>query len=123
MDAHGKVARLVEILDRLEAGTLLDELHDELRLVLEATQQYGKPGEVTLKIRVGAPKPLKDGSAKQEFSTDVTAKAPKAPRERVTLFVGGDGWPTHHHPKQQDMPLREATVRPLPVRDETRGQH
>jgi hypothetical protein len=94
----------LETLRELRAGQTLDELADELQCLVAAVRATGKPGELTLKLKVKPPK--KSTSEYLTIEDSVTTKTPRLEREDTLFFTTADNNLTRRNPRQPDLPLQ-----------------
>ncbi|ORE94118.1 hypothetical protein ATO13_08591 [Stappia sp. 22II-S9-Z10] len=87
-----------DVLREMHRGEFYDEVTDELGQLVEAVQETGKPGVLTLKIRVS---PNSAGTVK--VAGDVKASLPQQPRGESLFFVSGTGGLVRHDPRQSDI--------------------
>ncbi|WP_314435492.1 hypothetical protein [Massilia timonae] len=95
-------------LQDLRDGRAHAELTGSLADLLAAVKETGKPGEITLKIKV---KPAGRGSDidKVNITDLITAKLPKPDRGEDFFWLTDDNNLSRNHPRQQSLELREAT--------------
>ena len=70
--------------------------------VVTAVQEVGKPGEVTLQLKI---KP--NGHHGVAVEDTVKAEIPEAPRGQTLFFTDANGGLHRRDPRQQDLPLRQ----------------
>lgn len=85
-------------------GGLHHELSDGLAELVSACIEHGKPGTVTLQLKV---QPNKDGVTVVVTDT-VALRAPEGDRGAALYFTDVRGNLSRHNPNQLTMPLREA---------------
>lgn len=84
-------------------GGLHGELSDALADLVNAVQETGKPGTLTLAVKVT---PNKDGVTVM-VTDKITVKAPEGDRGAAIFFVQGDGNLVRRDPRQIELPLRQ----------------
>ena len=84
-------------------GGLHGELSDKLAELVNACNEYGKPGSLTLTIGI---KPNADGVT-MTVSDKVAVKAPEAERGAAIFFADEAGNLVRHDPRQMEIPVRE----------------
>ncbi len=84
-------------------GGLHGELTDRLAEVVQAVQEHGKPGSLTLKLSI---KPNGDGTT-MTVSDDISCKTPEPERGAAIFFADDDGNLLRHDPRQLEIPVRE----------------
>jgi hypothetical protein len=94
----------LETLRELRAGATLDELAHELTHLVAAVRATGKPGELTLKLKVKPPK--KSTTKYLTIEDSVTSKTPKLDREDTLFFTTHDNSLTRQNPDQPELPLQ-----------------
>jgi hypothetical protein len=94
---------------RLEGGSLMTEISEQLQLAAAASYNLTKKAEVTIKIQF-AP----GGARKMDIKASVSAKIPKEERAGTMLFVTPDGQLLAHDPDQQRMDLRVVETHDVP---------
>jgi len=99
------------LLSEHRCGHLAHELSTELRALLAACEETGKPGSLTLKLFV---KPANKGQALLVLIEDeLSLTAPKLPVEPSVFFVDPDHNLSRDHPQQLRMELRTVEVEPV----------
>ena len=82
------------------------ELTDKFQQLLDAVRSECKAGELTLKIKV---KPGGRADIDKIFVTDeIKLTLPKSERSQDMFWLTEDGEVSRNHPRQHDLPLREA---------------
>lgn len=91
-------------LRELRAGTTLDELDSAIAEVVAAVKTTGKPGELTLKLKV---RPPRKGSGRYlSIEDDVITKVPKQDRSDTIFFPLSDNSLSRQDPDQKQLDLR-----------------
>ena len=89
-----------DILSQIRRGLVVTELTTALAEVCEAVIDTGKPGELTLKIKI---KPPKGQGIQVTLSPTVSAKTPKVDMPDGIFFVGAGGDLLRNDPDQKEM--------------------
>lgn len=98
--------KVVTTLQNLRNGGALDDLYDAVANVVANVRAAGRPGEVTLKIKI-APLSKGDGNV-LAFHDAVTMKLPKVERGTSVLYADENGELSRTDPRQPKLPeLRE----------------
>jgi hypothetical protein len=90
----------------------------ELRELLNAVQEHGRKGSLTLKINVEPPKGHVDG-APVLVSVESELKAPRPIAPPAMYFVDDDGRPTRNDPRQtaafdvRDLPTARTEIKDI----------
>jgi len=92
----------VDVLSMLRRGTALIELDDELERLVEAVEETGKAGTLTLKLKIT---PKKHDSKVLELADTVLVTAPKPDVATTTAWVSADGRLTRRDPRQPELPV------------------
>lgn len=98
-------------LQQQRRGLLHGELSDALHDLLAAVKDTGKPGSLTLQIKV---KPAAKGNAEQVLVSDlVVAKKPAVERPESIFFLDDSGNLSRSDPRQPELPgIREVPRTP-----------
>ncbi|WP_226578158.1 hypothetical protein [Acuticoccus sediminis] len=89
---------IADVLREMNRGDFYDEVSDELGALVEAVQETGKAGMLTLKISVS---PNSDATVK--VAGDVSTRLPRRARGDNVFFVAGTGSLQRHDPRQSDI--------------------
>lgn len=81
-DKKGKITPFVEWLEQYKKGEIDGELTHELRTLIEAVQETGKPGTITLTLKVS-----RKGERQVNVIEDVKVKTPTHDRSETIYFV------------------------------------
>ncbi len=81
-DDKKKITPFVEWLEQYKKGEVDTELTHELRTLIEAVQETGKPGTITLTLKVN-----RKGEAQVTILEDVKVKTPVHDRSETIYFV------------------------------------
>lgn len=100
-------------LRELRTGATLDELDSALAEVVAAVKTIGKPGEITLKLKVCPGR----GAKYLTITDDVNVKVPKVDRADTIFFPLPDNTLTRTDPNQLALGLR-----PVPDFDTETGE-
>ena len=87
-----------DVLREMNRGEFYDEISDELGALVEAVQETGKSGSLTLKLRVSP-----NGAATVKVAGDVSTAVPRVQRGDNVFFVAGTGSLQRHDPRQSDI--------------------
>ncbi len=100
----------LNLLNEHQNGTLISDMSEAYRKVVEACQLTGKVGEVNLKIKITPPN---KGQARFiGIAMEVTSKIPKAAPYISVWYVGEDGELLREDPHQQKLDLQVVKVNP-----------
>ena len=91
-----------EFITDLSHGSVNQRLTEDLAKVVEAVQETGRTGELTIKLNVK----LEGGMA--VVNTEVKSKAPKPPLPGTMFFVGEKGLLHREDPRQTRMKTLDA---------------
>lgn len=91
----------VETLNKLRQGAAAEELTEALHKVVQAVQNTGKAGSVTLKIKVSPTKGLA-----LDLEDDITANAPTLAKPSTLLFPTTEGNLQEQNPLQRPLDLQ-----------------
>ena len=107
---------IFETLREIRRGDALDELGVELNALVAAVRATGKPGSLTLTLKV---KPASAGDITTLMITDlIAAKAPRGERESTVFFSDANNDLLRRDPRQAEIPLRGIPEAPAePARD------
>ena len=94
-------------------GSLHGELSDTLRELVEAVVQHGKPGALTLTVKVSPTKSY----GQYEVVDEVKVKAPEPDRGASLFFADDRGNLSRSNPRQPELPLREVPGQSDEVRE------
>lgn len=89
----------------LSKGCLDDELTEALADVVKAVRETGKPGEITLKIKVSMLNKRDENAVK--LTPSVKTKQPEMAPYETIMFSTGDGDLIRDDPNQRKLPLEE----------------
>lgn len=90
----------VHMLNTMDYGVTPQELSDDIAQLLQAVQDTGKQGTLTLKITV---KPESLSAGQVSIKPDVTLKAPQLPRDKSLMFMTPDMNLQRDDPRQHSM--------------------
>ena len=97
----------------LNDGTTLAGLTADLQELLQAVRDQGRSGSMTLKLKVA---PATKGGQEVDKIT-ITAERklelPKPDQPQDFFWLTSDGQPSRKHPRQQELPLRQVSDRPV----------
>jgi hypothetical protein len=93
---------IVELLIELENGQFEEDVNRQLRKVVAAVMETGRPGGIKLALTI-----TPTGRASVKVTGAVAAKEPEHPRDATTFFVSDDNELQRDDPAQLQMPLRE----------------
>jgi len=105
--------RFTDVLALLRRGTLLEDAANDLAVLIAACEETGKPGTLTLAIKI---EPQKNDPKALIITDKITLKEPKPEVAATIAFVGADGEITRRDPRQPELPVgvdaigREATA-------------
>lgn len=98
-DKH--VRPFAEFLQEQRGGAAHNEVSDAFNELVAAVQQYAKPGELTLTIKV---KPAATGGGTVFVTDKVTLKAPEGDRPAALFFIDADANLSRRDPNQPELP-------------------
>ena len=87
----------IKMITELRYGTLLDDLTQEMQKVVNACQDTGKKGTLTLTINIA---PGKGGEV--SITDKIVAKAPEHEKEASIMFITSEGNLQRNDPRQID---------------------
>jgi hypothetical protein len=107
---------LLSLLD-VRKGEMLDEMSDQLAEVVQAVEETGKPGSITLSIAIRT-----GGRGALTVTDDVSSKVPKIDKILTLFFNDGRGGLSRRNPDQAELPLTPMkNDAPVPLRVATRN--
>lgn len=123
------MAELEGVLGSLRRGQAAVEFEDALRELLEAVQETGKQGSLTVTLKVGLYD--RNDSATLEITDDIKIKLPTLPKGKSLMYRDAEtGLLTRRDPRQPSLPgtgddeesQPAGNVARLPNRQEGNGQ-
>ena len=99
MASEKKITRFVEWLTTYKTGETDGELTQELRNLIDAVQETGKPGTITLTLKVS-----RRGDRQVNVIEDVKVKTPTHDRSETIYFVDKHTNLVRHDPAQDELP-------------------
>ncbi len=94
--------RFVDLLSSLRRGTFLEDAADELTEVMAAVRATGKPGEITVKLKIT---PQKFDASVVTIADTITLKAPKGEVADTIAYVSETGEISRRDPRQPELPV------------------
>jgi len=94
-----------DILREIRRGRPVEEASLALADVVQAVDETGKEGSVTITLKI---KPNKHGGPEKQLIAEVTAKKPRADIAPAVFFSDADGDLHRVDPHQEEMELKEA---------------
>ena len=91
-------------LQEIRKGELVVELADLMRGLVAGVIEVGKPGTLTLTIKV---KPAARRDEAVIVEDDVVVKQPRPDRPASIFFASAEGDLSRHNPNQPELPLRQ----------------
>jgi len=88
------------ILMQARKGEVNDHLSNELAELIKAIDATGKPGEITLKLKVT---PEKGGGNQKDFDFDVSVKVPRPSLPKAVFYSNEEGDLFRTDPSQREM--------------------
>lgn len=88
----------VDTLRDIEFGTLLEQLAEEQKDVVDAVMETGKKGEITVKLTY-----TPEGQGQITIAADLKAKKPQLPRGKSLFFVTPERNLSRQDPRQQEL--------------------
>lgn len=105
-DSGKKITPFVEWLEEYKKGETDGELTHELRTLIEAVQETGKPGTLTLTLKVS-----RKGERQVNIIEDVKVKTPVHSRSETIYFVDQHLNLTRNDPRQGVLtPIKKSTA-------------
>ena len=112
----GVIRPFADFLREHRKGELHDELGERLNELVNAVQDTGKKGTVTLVLSVA---PAARSDEMVIVSDEIRLKAPEPDRPDAVYFADHEGNLTRHNPRQPELPFREVSG---PAREERHAQ-
>lgn len=101
-DDDGKQIRpFAAVLQDIQGGTVADQAATAMQELVNAVNEHGKKGELTLKVVV---QPLKGNASALSVSGEVASKPPKAEPATAVFFYDAAGNLMRDDPKQAALP-------------------
>lgn len=95
----------INTLTRLNKSGCIPELDDALSKLTSQCRVTGKPGKLTLTIKM---KPVDNAGDMMEISDSITVSKPEIPRKSALFYATDDGQLSRNDPNQPEFPsLRE----------------
>lgn len=91
---------ITDILREMRRGKIVAEASDELAKIVQAVDDTGKAGKLTLTLTV---KPAKDGGLEKTISCDIGSTVPRHALPDSVFFSTGDGDLVRTDPDQREM--------------------
>lgn len=91
----------INTLTRLNKGGCIAELDDALSRLTQQCRVTGKPGKLTLTIKM---KPVDNADDMMEISDGITISKPEMPRKSALFYATDDGQLCRNDPNQPDLP-------------------
>lgn len=102
--ANGAFANLLAGMKR---GAVLGDLDDTLKEVVLAINTTGKPGMITLKIKIVPEGKADSESPSYAITEDISVKKPRKSRGKAVFFGDEEGNLMRNDPKQHEMKFGE----------------
>lgn len=99
------VRPITDTLRHLEGGTFIDEASDKLSELVKAVEATGKPGSITMTIKV-----RRATAGALAVIGDVKAKVPAEPKTEALLFATPEGNLMAQDPRQNNLDLKPVAV-------------
>lgn len=96
---------ITDVLREYRNGKAVDLASQRLCELIQAVDETGKAGELTIKIKV---KPEKGGGSQKTLAIDVKSKAPEIDLPEAVFFSDSGGDLHRTDPAQQEMRFRDA---------------
>lgn len=90
----------VHVLNTMDYGVTPEELSNAVADLLQAVQDTGKQGHITLKLTV---KPESINAGQISIKPDITLKAPQIPRDKSLMFLTPENNLQREDPRQTTM--------------------
>lgn len=91
---------ITDILRDIRKGRAVDLASQRLAEIVQAVDETGKPGELTITMKV---KPEKGGGSQKSIAVSVKAKIPEVDLPEGVFFSDADGDLHRTDPQQQEM--------------------
>jgi hypothetical protein len=88
----------------IRKGALANELTEQLAALVAGVMTIGKPGKLTLSLRI---KPAAKSADMVLVEDEVTLSAPRPDRPQSLFFATDDGGLARHNPNQPELPFRQ----------------
>ncbi len=95
---------ITDVLRDIRRGRAVDQATQQLAHVVQAVDETGCAGEVTITIKV---KPAKEGGSEKTLQCIVKSKIPQAPIPEAVFFSDSNGDLHRTDPAQSEMELKE----------------
>lgn len=118
-DPAGKLTSFSDTLAGLERGKINDQLTSSLAVLIEEVNRLGKPGSLTLKLKVA---PAGEPGRQIFISPEVALKTPDPDPFPSMFYVGNGGAHFREDPYDQRLPGFDATTRETPREIDTEQQ-
>jgi hypothetical protein len=103
--------RFTDVLQDIRGGDVIHELTDQLREVVTRVTETGRPGELSLKLKV---KPASKGAgATLIIEDDIKVKLPVHEKGTTILYATKDGDLQRNDPRQPQLVGMERTSAPV----------
>lgn len=99
---------ITDVLRDIRKGRVVDLATERLAEIVQAVDETGKPGELTLILKVT---PEKGGGSQKTLTAKVKAKIPEADLPEGIFFSDADGDLHRSDPAQTTMEFRDASSR------------
>lgn len=99
---------VTEILTKIRGGYALSKLNEQFAKVIEGVRESGKPGEITLTIKVTQDK---DDAGIIKLKPVIKSKIPERELNEGIFFCDDDGTLSREDPKQLQMELERKQER------------
>ena len=90
------------VLNNLDAGSVLEELGDEIQKVTALVDRRQEPGVIAVLMTA---KPYKPGCI--DFIVEIKTKEPKVEKPHTLFFVGANGQLSRQDPRQRELPFTQ----------------
>lgn len=97
---------ITDVLREYRRGRAVDLASERLAELIQAVDETGKGGELTLKIKV---KPAKDRGSEKTLQIEVKAKVPETDLPDAVFFSDSEGNLHRQDPAQSEMRFRDAS--------------
>lgn len=94
------MAEFMDTMRSLRQGAAVGELSDEMTSLVQAVQATGRPGSITLTIKV---KPFKGDTSVLTVEDSITVKTPKPEKGASILYADARGNLSRKDPRQPDL--------------------
>jgi hypothetical protein len=109
---------ITDILREMRKGAIVDRATEELAAVMDAVQDTGKPGALTITLTITPETDRRGIVDKVDITASVTPKIPRADLPKAAFFVTADNDLVRDDPRQSEMfsPVEAGDAHDAPAR-------